>query len=253
MSSLPELQWARAFRAYVEKPGSNLTAPPELTPDTQTVLSHMPCSACFNAELGRCIDPNWRGTKSCEHVNIYAKHPHKMFSHRACSRLIGHCASIVHLLEQLEVAYNGTPGVVLFVEDDVDMSAAGWPDQIARFMERHHPSGWDIAKLTGGGVLGAPLGVQCQRHVHALRLRHGKDWWSGLPWPLWGTAAMLFNTLSISRVLRAIRRLKFGTADAALLESFISGGIDIALSSKRILYPRLDSEETSTIEAELVQ
>jgi hypothetical protein len=50
----------------------------------------------------------------------------------------------------------------------------------------------------------------------------------------------------------AIRRIQFGTADAALLESFISGIIEIVLSSERILYPRPDSEETSTIEAEFV-
>ena len=245
---MPDIRWARGFPAYYER-NTSTTIEGGLTPDLLHVLSGMPCYACFKEDPRRCISEQWRGDVPCEHVNIYAKKPQKVFSHHACSRLVGHCASLIQFLEQVETTYNSTPGVVLVLEDDVHLSSHLWLEQIGRFMTRYDPSGWDVAKLHGGGILGAPLGVQFSRHMHSHMLRHGRDWWIGLPWPLWGTAALLFNTMSVSRVLRSLRSQKMGTADAALLQAFLWGEIDIAISNERIFFPRSDSENTSSIEA----
>ena len=98
-------------------------------------------------------------------------------------------------------------------------------------------------------MLGAPNGLRVNRRLAAAkRLKSGR-WWDSLPWAMWGTAAMAINTLSADRILAALRGRKLAAADPMLLDAFVAGELDIAISHARVFYPRKDNEESSTIDA----
>jgi len=109
-----------------------------------------------------------------------------------------------------------------------------------------------LAKLTGKGSAAVPLGVDVN-HRALKRLRaSGGEWWKPVPWALWGTAAIAFNTRSIGTILKALRARPIGAADGLLLDAYVAGEVEIAVSRERIFFPRNDSEQTSTIEAQVL-
>jgi len=126
---LPGIQWAPGFAAYEARNASS-HGPVTLRREAMEVVLRMPCSRCFPSEPLRCMGGSWDGHRKCEHVNIYAKRPRALRSYRACSRLVGHTLSLMRLLEGISVQFADTPGVVVFVEDDIDMSPRDWQDKL---------------------------------------------------------------------------------------------------------------------------
>jgi hypothetical protein len=106
--------------------------------------------------------------------------------------------------------------------------------------------------LTGKGSKAAPLGVNVNRRVLKRIWASAGEWWKAVPWALWGTAAVAFNTRSVGHILHALRVRPVGAADGLLLDAFAAGEIDIAISRRHIFFPRNDSEQTSTIEAQVL-
>jgi hypothetical protein len=106
--------------------------------------------------------------------------------------------------------------------------------------------------LTGKGSKAAPLGVNVNRRaLERIRASAG-EWWKAVPWAPWGTAAVAFNTRSVGNILQALRTRPVGAANGLLLDAFAAGEVHIAISRQRIFIPRNDSEQTSTIEAQVL-